>query len=124
MSRSPDPARLWLVVDGRTVAPLEVAVDRRARARGLLGRDAIDGALLLAPVGSVHTFGMRFAVDVALCTADLRVVAARTLTPGRLTRPRLPVRAVLEAEAGSFARWSLSAGSHLAIGEWTAPPTG
>ena len=108
------PAHL-LLGDGRAVAPLEVAAGRRARSRGLLGRDGVDGALLLAPVSSVHTFGMRFGIDVALCTRDLRVLAVRTLVPGRVTLPRPGVRAVVEAEAGSFDRWGLVAGSRLAV---------
>lgn len=105
-----------LVVDGRPVAPLEVAQRRRDRRRGLLRRSGIDGALLLRPAGSVHTVGMRFAIEVALCTGDLRVVAVRTLPPGRLTRPRPRVRAVLEAEVGAFARWGIEPGVQLSVG--------
>lgn len=105
-----------LRVDGRPVAPLEVAHRRRDRRRGLLGRSGVAGALLLRPAGSVHTVGMRFTIDVALCTRDLRVVAVRTLPPGRLTRPRLRVRAVVEAESGAFARWGLGPGARLAVG--------
>ena len=33
---------MQLVVDGRAVAPVELAVTRRTRNRGLLGRDGID----------------------------------------------------------------------------------
>ncbi|MGN6693983.1 MAG: DUF192 domain-containing protein [Aquihabitans sp.] len=118
----PDRLRPRLLVDGRDVAWVEVAATRRARARGLLGRDGVEGALLLAPVTSVHTFAMRFAIDVALCDADLRVMAVRTLGPSRLTPPRFRVRAVIEAEAGSFARWRLAPGSLLTVGERSAPP--
>jgi uncharacterized membrane protein (UPF0127 family) len=109
-------------VDGRDVAPIDVAVSRRSRARGLLGRTGIDGALLLIPVSSVHTFGMRFPIDVALCTADLEVLAVRTMGPRQVTVPRLRVRAVLEAEAGSFERWGLTASSILGVSAWRAPP--
>ena len=112
-----DPPAATLVVDGRRVAPVEVAAGRSARARGLLGRDGIDGALLLAPASSVHTFGMRFAIDVALCTTDLEVLVVRTLPPARVTRLRPQVRAVVEAEAGAFARWGLGPGSRLAVNE-------
>ncbi len=49
-----------LHVDGRSVGRLEVASGRVARARGLLGRAGLDGALLLPSTRSVHTFGMRF----------------------------------------------------------------
>lgn len=104
-----------LMVDGRDVAPLEVAEGFRARGRGLLGRNGIDGALLLDPAGSVHTFGMRFTIDVALCDPALRVLATRTLLRSRVTRPRRRARAVLEAEAGAFDRWCLRPGSQLSI---------
>ncbi|WP_421121881.1 DUF192 domain-containing protein [Aquihabitans daechungensis] len=115
-SRPADPI-LHLVVDGRTVAPLEVAAGGRSRTRGLLGRDHLEGALLLAPTRSVHTFGMRFPIDVALCDRALRVIAVRTLVPGCLVLPRRLVRAIVEAEAGAFASWGLIAGSTLAVSE-------
>jgi uncharacterized membrane protein (UPF0127 family) len=104
-----------LVVDGRRVATVEVAARRRARARGLLGRDGLDGALLLADTRSVHTVGMRFALDVARCDADLRVIDVVRLGPGRLTGLRRGVRHVLEAEAGRFAAWGLVPGSRLSV---------
>ena len=104
------------MVDGRQVAPLERPTTRRARGRGLLGRTGTEGALLLIPAGSVHTVGMRFSIDVALCTSDLRVVAVHTLAPARVTLPRWGVRAVVEAEAGSFERWGVEPGCRLAVG--------
>ena len=60
----------WLVAGDRVVASVEVAVTRRARRRGLLGRDGIEGALLLEPARSVHTVGMRFPIDVAFLARD------------------------------------------------------
>ena len=48
--------------------------------------------------------------------AFLVVVAVAVLPPGRLTRPRLRVRSVLEAEAGSLARWGITRGVTLTIG--------
>jgi len=39
----------WLVADGRVLASVEIADGVRARAKGLVGRDSIDGALLLRP---------------------------------------------------------------------------
>ena len=115
MRPGPDDLVCHLLVDGRPVAALAVATGRLARTRGLLGRDHLDGALLLPATSSVHTFAMRFAVDVALCTRDLTVVAVRTVGPGRLVLPRWQVRAVLEAEAGAFARWGLGPGSRLDV---------
>src|SRR5919198_1437072 len=104
MSRRPRPGRRrggaplpQLVREGRAVAPVELATSLRDRARGLLGRDGIEGALLLSPASSVHTLGMRFAIDVAFCDARLRA------------------RHVVEAEAGRFARWGLRRGDRLEV---------
>ena len=59
---------------------------RRARSRGLLGRDGVDGALLLRPCRSVHTVGMRFPIDVAFCDDELRVLRVVTMPRHRLSR--------------------------------------
>ncbi|MCS0634512.1 DUF192 domain-containing protein [Streptomyces sp. LP05-1] len=96
--------------------PLEIAASYRTRARGLLGRDGVTGALLLTPCASVHTFRMRFAIDVAYLDRRLAVLAVRTMPPGRLGLPRLRARHVLEAEAGALARWGVRPGTRLTIG--------
>ncbi|MFE7647963.1 DUF192 domain-containing protein [Streptomyces phaeoluteigriseus] len=90
--------------------PLEVAASYRARTKGLLGRDSIEGAMLLTPAGSVHTFGMRMPIDVAYLDRHLTVLSVQTMRPGRLGRPRLRSRHVLEAEAGVMAGWGVRAG--------------
>ncbi|MEU2511791.1 DUF192 domain-containing protein [Streptomyces syringium] len=95
--------------------PLEIAASYRARTRGLLGRDGVEGALLLTPAGSVHTFRMRFAIDVAYLDRHMNVLAVRTMAPGRLGLPRLRARHVLEAEAGAMARWGLRPGVRVEI---------
>ncbi|MFI9030586.1 DUF192 domain-containing protein [Streptomyces sp. NPDC053560] len=99
----------------RAPLPLEVAASYRARTRGLLGRDGIEGALLLTPASSVHTFRMRFAIDVAYLDRRLTVLAVRTMRPNRLGRPRLRSRHVLEAEAGAMAAWGLRPGTRLTV---------
>lgn len=106
----PPPSHTQLVIDGRTVAPLEVATTHRARSRGLLGRDGIDGALLLPRARQVHTFRMRFAIDVAHVARDGTVLAVATMPPGRLGAWRPRSRAVIEAAAGAFAEWGLTPG--------------
>ncbi|MFE0193842.1 DUF192 domain-containing protein [Streptomyces sp. NPDC059008] len=98
-----------------TGIPVEIAASYRARARGLLGRDGIEGALLLTPASGVHTFRMRFAIDVAYLGRDFTVLAVRTMRPGRLGRPRLRARHVLEAEAGAMSRWGLRPGLRLTV---------
>ncbi|BCM69190.1 MULTISPECIES: DUF192 domain-containing protein [Streptomyces] len=95
--------------------PLEIAASYRARTKGLLGRDAVDGAMLLSPASGVHTFGMRIPVDVAYLDRRLRVIAVRTMPPGRLGLPRLRARHVLEAEAGAMAGWGVRVGVRVAV---------
>ncbi|GAA2335493.1 DUF192 domain-containing protein [Streptomyces violaceusniger] len=95
--------------------PLTIAASYRARARGLLGRDGLTGALLLTPASGVHTFRMRFAIDVAYLDRRLTVLDVHTLRPGRLGRPRLRSRHVLEAEAGALERWGVRRGVRVVI---------
>jgi uncharacterized membrane protein (UPF0127 family) len=95
--------------------PLEVARSARARRHGLLGRDGIEGALLLSPASAVHTVGMRFAIDVAYLDRTLRVVAVRTMPPGRIGLPRPRARHVLEAEAGAMRRWGIRRGVRIVV---------
>ncbi|MFF2507418.1 DUF192 domain-containing protein [Streptomyces sp. NPDC058067] len=95
--------------------PLEIAESGRARRRGLLGRDGVDGALLLTASASVHTVGMRFAVDVAYLDRKGKVLAVRTMRPGRIGLPRLRARCVLEAEAGAMARWGVRRGVRVTV---------
>ncbi len=105
----------WLLRDGEVLASLEVAESRRDRRRGLLGRDGIEGAILLRPARSVHTMGMRFPIDVAFCDADLRVVRVVRMRRHRMSRLVWRSRAVIEAEAGAFDRWKLLPGDELEV---------
>ena len=112
----------WLLHGDRVLASVETAVDARARSRGLLGRDGIDGVLLLQPASAIHTIGMRFAIDAAYCSSsvdgedmDLVVQDVVTMPPNRLGRPRPRCRVILEAESGRFAKWGITSGDELHI---------
>ncbi len=105
----------WLLRDGEVLAALEIADTRRARRRGLLGRDRMQGALLLRPARAVHTIGMRFPIDVAFLAADGLVLDVVRMRRYRLGRPRLRARAVVEAEAGAFGRWRVRPGDVVEI---------
>ncbi len=105
----------WLILDGRVLASIEIAETRGGRRRGLLGRDGCDGALLLRPARSVHTVGMRFPIDVAHLDAGDTVVRTTTMARHRVGRPVLAAKAVIEAPAGSFARWDLAVGDTIEV---------
>ncbi|WP_069170947.1 DUF192 domain-containing protein [Streptomyces griseus] len=100
---------------GSREVPLRIAASYGARARGLLGADGVDGALLITPCGSVHTFRMRFAIDVAYLDREFTVLAVRTMRPGRLGLPRPRARHVVEAEAGAMERWGVRPGTRLRV---------
>jgi uncharacterized membrane protein (UPF0127 family) len=105
----------WLLRDGEVLASLEIASTRAARRHGLLGRSDFEGALLLERTRSVHTFGMRFPIDIAMLDRDGRVVHTARLNPGRLALPRPRARQVLEAEAGQLAAWGLTVGDVVEV---------
>ena len=105
----------WLLRDGDVLAAAEVASSFGQRLKGLLGRDGLDGALVLRPARSVHTVGMRFAIDVAFCDRDLRVLSVCTMRPHRMSAPRRRAKVVIEAEAGAFERWRLRPGDQLEL---------
>lgn len=97
------------------LAALEVAEGRSERRRGLLGRDGIEGALLLRRTRHVHTFGMRFPIEVAYCDGSLVVLRMTRLMRNRFGPFVRGTRAVIEAEVGSFERWHLAVGDQLEI---------
>jgi uncharacterized protein len=105
----------WLVAGDHVVASLEIADTRASRRRGLLGRDGIEGALLLSPARSVHTIRMRFPIDVAHLDADMTVLSVVTMRPWRLGRWHRHARKVIEAEAGSLRRWGIEPGVQIEV---------
>ncbi|MGN6275584.1 MAG: DUF192 domain-containing protein [Solirubrobacterales bacterium] len=74
------------------------ATDFRTRLRGLAWRDPADAGLgLLIPrCSSVHTFGMRFELDLFFLDAEGRVIALRRRVPPRRVVWKRGACAVLE----------------------------
>jgi uncharacterized protein len=110
---------------GVVAATIETAFDSRTRNRGLLGRDGLDqeSALILAPCNSIHTFFMRFPIDVAFVARNGRVV--RTVARIRPWRISLSVTAfaTIEFAAGTFERVDLRRGDMLEISPALASQT-
>lgn len=100
-----------------------VAGTPRQRLRGLLGRLSLPAGegLLLPRTPSVHTCGMRFAIDVVFLDGDdivVRVVEA--LSPWRFAGGR-GARAALELPAGVAGAAGVGAGEHLTLTSVGAP---
>lgn len=100
----------WLVNDDVVMASAEVAQDGRAKRRGLLGRDGMEGCFVIERCRWIHTFGMRFPLDVAFIDADGVVLKTMHMSRNRLGVPVKRANAVIEAEAGAFSRWGLRVG--------------
>lgn len=105
----------WLVSDTRVLASADVAEDRRARRRGLLHRDDVEGALVLRPCRWVHTIGMRFPIDVAYLDRDGVVVKTVHMHRHRVGVPVWRASTVIEATEGAFARWGLRVGDVVEV---------
>ena len=100
----------------------EVTAGPFERMRGLLGRDdlATGEGMLIKPAPSVHTFFMRFPIDVLFLDRDMRVLRiARELRPWRMAACR-KARAVLELPAGEAERRGVRVGDRLRVSEAAA----
>lgn len=90
-----------------------------ARLRGLLGRRELgaDEGLLLAPAGGIHTWFMRFPIDVVFLAPDLSVLGMRdAVKPWRMLGWR-GARSVLELPAGTCERRRVRVGDRLSLEE-------
>jgi uncharacterized membrane protein (UPF0127 family) len=107
----------WLVREGDVLATAEIAETKRARRRGLIGRREFEGALVLLPCRHVHTFFMRFPIDVAFCDRNGTVLRTCRLRPWRLSPLVANAAFAIEADAGAFERWGLRVGDEVEVKE-------
>lgn len=92
--------------DGRPLR-IRVLTGPFERMRGLLGRDGLpEGEVYLFPrCASVHTFGMRFAIDIAFLDRAGRVTRLReNVRPGRIVLGGRGATATVEAGVGWLGR--------------------
>ncbi len=95
---------------------VERASSASSRLRGLLGRAALaEGeALLLDPCSALHTFFMRFTIDAAFLTRELRVLRTLPgLRPFRVTRFHPRAALALELPEGTLRRTDTREGDLL-----------
>ena len=96
---------------------VNVASTRAKRAIGLLGRNHLESgeALWITPCHGVHTWFMRFSIDLAFLDRELRVLRiVPDVRPWRFAYARRS-RYVLELPAGAAARRGLQTGDRLVI---------
>jgi uncharacterized membrane protein (UPF0127 family) len=82
-----------------------VAATRASRAVGLLARSGLEPgeALWIVPSRGVHTWGMRFTIDVVALDQSGKVIdCVSNLRPWRMRLPRAGTAGVLELPAGTL----------------------
>lgn len=105
--------RTQALVAGRVM----VADRGPARRRGLLGRLGLDRGegLWIAPCEAVHTFGMRFAIDLIYLDRRHTVRKVRSSVPPWRLSGCLRANSVLELAAGTLKETPVSVGDTLAF---------
>lgn len=94
-----------------------VADDYESRSRGLLGRTSMEPGegLWIVPCPMIHTFFMKFAIDVLFLDKQNNVVRViEDLKPWRLSPWVWRARSVLELPSGAL-KGSVSVGDRLEI---------
>jgi uncharacterized protein len=102
------------------VSSVEVLTSFPARAKGLLGRNSLPAgqAVCLLPCNGIHTFFMRFALDVIFLDLDMRVARiARDVRPNRLVTGVRNGWCVLELQSGWLPEAALGVGDVLELAE-------
>mgnify|MGYP001611195039 FL=1 len=121
---------------GRGILCVQVASTRQAVAEratiaqtwptrlvGLLGCNALpEGEALVFPsCSSIHTWGMRFAIDVIFVDRRWRVVSLRPgVRPWRVVWPVRGAWGVVEVAAGTLGRIGLKVGDQLRLAQTSA----
>ncbi len=118
------------VVHNRTrgatlAANVRLADTPRSRRIGLLRHETLEPGegLWIYPTQAIHTFGMRFPIDVAFLDNRLRIKRVyHRLAPFRLTTLVWEARSVLELASGSLASTGTAVGDELQFSLPEEPP--
>ena len=100
---------------GTETVELEVAIDTVERLKGLLVRDSLEQGrgFLLPACSSVHTFFMRFPIDLVFIDSEMTVVKVRrNVPPFRLSSCR-GAESTLELAAGEADRCGIEPGMRI-----------
>ena len=85
------------------------------RARGLLFRPSLEEnqGLLITPCNSVHTFFMRYPLDLIYIDKELKVIkAVEDIYPWRMSMSR-GAKGVIECKTGTIQKHELKINTHL-----------
>jgi uncharacterized protein len=105
-------------------ARIEIAGTAGRRNKGLLGRTGLNSGegLWIVPCEAVHTFAMKFAIDLLYMDKAHRVVKVRhAVRPGRISGA-LRAHSVIELPAGTLAATQTQRGDQLQLDRWSPQP--
>ena len=104
---------------------VEVADHGAKRRKGLLGRDQLPtgGGLWIVPCEAVHTFGMRFAIDLVYVDRNMRVKKVKSSVPPWRLSACLSAHSVLELASGAIRASHTETGDKLGFSP-AAPHSG
>ena len=103
---------------GKVVAErLLTAFDSRTRKKGLLAHESLpqSTAMVIAPSNAVHTFFMKFPIDIVFVSKGGRVLKIRSSVPAWRMTASLRAFAVLELAAGSLDGSDTRVGDQLIV---------
>jgi uncharacterized membrane protein (UPF0127 family) len=103
---------------GKVIADrLLTAFDSESRRKGLLARVSLphSTALIIAPTNAIHTFFMKFPIDIVFVSKGGRVLKIRSSVPAWRMTGSLRAFAVLELAAGSLNGSDIKVGDQLIV---------
>ena len=118
LRRPAAPCTLRNIRNGQSLADhICCAFDSSSRRIGLLRHDRFESgqAMIIAPTTAVHTFGMRFPIDIAVVTRDGRIVKSRSIVPPSRIVAALRGYAVIGLPASTLRKHDTLDGDRLVI---------
>lgn len=115
---APTHVRIFnLTRDSQVADRVQLADDGRTRRKGLLGRDGLDKGegLWIVPCEAVHTFWMRFAIDLIYLDREYRVLKIRSAVPPWRLSACLRAHSVIELAPGTIKEKQVRRGDRLAV---------
>ena len=113
-----DRQRIVNVRTGKVVADrLITAFDSDTRRKGLLAHTSLppSTAMVIAPTNAIHTFFMKFPIDIVFVSKAGCVLKIRSAVPAWRMTASFGAHAVLELAAGSLSRSETAVGDQLVV---------
>ena len=98
----------------------QIASSLGQRMKGLLGRRGLstNEALILKPCSSIHTFFMRFPIDVLFLNQNMRIIRLiQPMLPNRLGPVVWGAKTIIELPAGRIAQTQIEVGDTVDLSQ-------